>query len=255
MVAVIGGVDDDGVLGQALRLEGLEESADCIVDSAHHAQVGPHVGAVLGLCIPAPEKALAVDRGLEETGLALKDLGIVQSGRGNLVLLVQAIDRPGPGKVPNAGPTVTILGMAGIEPHVESEGLVLGLVLEKLNTTIYNQLGFMPQGTIRLLLVERVPTNPLKDIKVVGRIPTLGHLGVPFARKTGPVTGFSKEINIEFHDRLRTGGVMSARCPITASGKPSQDSGSTHPTNSLAYIGIGESCASSSQLVDVRRLG
>ncbi len=36
VIAVVGGVDDDRVVSQTLRLESLEEPSDCIVDSAHH---------------------------------------------------------------------------------------------------------------------------------------------------------------------------------------------------------------------------
>ena len=94
--------------------------------------------------------------------------------------------------MPNTRATIPILGMAGIKPHVKGKGFVLRLVLKELNPTIDNQLGLMTQGTIGLFLVERVTTDLLKDIEVIGRIPSLGHLSMPFARKTGPVTGFTK---------------------------------------------------------------
>lgn len=109
----------------------------------------------------------------------------------------------------------------------------------------------MTQGTIGLLLVERVATDRLKDIEVIGGVPALGHLGVPFAGKTGPVTGFAKEIDVEFPDRVGTGGVMPARGAITASGKASQDGGPADPADGLANVGIGESCAPGSQTIDV----
>ena len=122
--------------------------------------------------------------------------------------------------MPNTRPTIPILGMAGIKPHVKGKGFVLRLVLKELNATIHNQLGLMTQRTIRLFLIERVATDRLKDIEVIGSVPALRHLGVPFAGKTGPVTGFAKEIDVEFPDRIRTGGIMPARRAITASGKP-----------------------------------
>ena len=36
VVAVVGGIDDDGVIGQTLRLKGLNEAPDGVVDSTHH---------------------------------------------------------------------------------------------------------------------------------------------------------------------------------------------------------------------------
>ena len=123
--------------------------------------------------------------------------------------------------MPDTWSTIPILGVAGIKPHIESKGFVLGLVLKELNPTIDNQLGLMTQRTIRLFLIERVATDRLKDIEMIGGLPALGHLSMPFARKTGSVTGFTKMIHIEFPDRIRTGGIMPARRAITASGKPS----------------------------------
>ena len=143
VVAVVGSVDDDGVVGQALCLEGLDEPSDCMVDSAHHAEVGPHIGAIFGLGGPAPEETLAGDRGLEEVGLFLEDIGIVQSGRRDLVLLVHTVDRPRPWKMADAGAAITVLRMAGVEPHVEGKGFVLRLVLDELDPAVHNQLGLV----------------------------------------------------------------------------------------------------------------
>ena len=109
----------------------------------------------------------------------------------------------------------------------------------------------MTQGTIRLFLIERVATDRLKDIEMIGGLPALGHLGMPFTGKTGPVTGFAKEIHIEFPDRIRAGGVMPTRRAITASGKPGQDGGPADPTNGLAHVGIREPCAPGSQTINI----
>ena len=145
VVTVVGGVNNDGVIGQTLCLKGLDETPDGIVNSAHHAEVSPHIGAILGFGIPTPKETFTVDGGLKEIRLALKNLGIIQSGWCNLILLIQAINCSGPREMPDTRPTIPILGMAGIKPHVKGKGLVLGLVLKELNSAIDNQLGFMTQ--------------------------------------------------------------------------------------------------------------
>ena len=254
MVAVICGVYDDRVVGQALRLESLYEPSDCIVDSAHHAEVGPHVGAVLGFGVPAPEEALAIDRGLEEVGLLIEDIGIVQSGRGNLVLLVHPVDCPGPWKVPDAGTAVTVLRVTGIEPHIKGEGFVLRLVLDELDSAVHDHLGLVAQGTIGLLLVKRVAADLLENVEVVGGLPAPGHLGVPLARESGAITSLAEQVDVELLYDLGAGGVMPARGTIASPREAGQYGGSADPANGLADEGIGEARAFRREAVDVRRL-
>ena len=86
---------------------------------------------------------------------------------------------------------------------------------------------------------------------MIGRIPAFGHLGVPFSGKTGPVTGFTKEIHIELLNRIRSGGIMPARGSVTASGKPGQDGRTTHPADGLADEGIVEPGTIGGQLIDI----
>ena len=126
------------------------------------------------------------------------------------------------------------------------------MIFKKLNTAIHDQLGLVTQGTIGLFLVERIATNPLKDIKMILRLPALGHLSVPFAGKTGPVTSLAKQVDVELPDRLGTGSIMSARRAITASGETGQDRGATDPADRLADAGIGESRTTGSQPIDGR---
>ena len=252
VVTVIGGVDDDGIICQSLRFQCLEETRHGMVDSAYHPQVGSHVRTVLGIGVPAPEEAFTVDRGLQEIWLVLKNLGIVQPGRSHLIFFVQTIDCPWPGKMANTRSSVAIFRVTGVKPHVQGKRLVLGLIFKKLNTTIHDQLGLVAQGTIGLFLVERIATNPVKDIKMILRLPALGHLGVPFAGKTSPVTSLAKQVDVELPDRLGAGSIMPARRAITPSGQTGQDRGATDPTDRLADAGIGESRTTGSQSIDGR---
>ena len=243
MVTVIGGVNDDGVVGQSLRFQGLDEATDCVVDAAHHAEVGAHVGTVLGLGIPTPEEALAVDRGLEEIGLFLEDIGIVQSGRCDLVLLVHTVYRPGPREVPDARPTVAVLCMTGVEPHIEGKGFVLWLVLDELDTTVHDQLGLVAQGAIGLLLVKGVAADRLVHVEVIGGFPAFRHLSVPLSRKTGAIARLAQEVDVEFLNDLGTSGVMPTRGTVASSRETGQYRSSADPADGLTDKSNGEARA------------
>ena len=128
VVAVVGGVDDDGVVGEALFFQLLHESADHVINSAEHAEVGAHVGLVFLRGIPAPEEALPVDGFLEEVGLGFVNRRIVERREGHLLVLVHPVGDFRPGEVTDAGALVSVFGVGGIEAELQAEGLILRVV-------------------------------------------------------------------------------------------------------------------------------
>ena len=63
-------------------------------------------------------------------------------------------------------PTVAILGMAGVEPHVQGKGLALGLALEKFDPPVHDQIGLVTERTIRLFLVKGC-VDRIVDLEVI----------------------------------------------------------------------------------------
>jgi hypothetical protein len=51
--------------------------------------------------------------------------------------------------VADAGAAVAVLGVAGVEPEVEREGLVLRLLLHELDAAIHDEVGLVAQGAVR----------------------------------------------------------------------------------------------------------
>ena len=230
---VVRGVDDDRIVRQAFFLENLEEAADGVVDAGGHAEVGPHVDAILAIRIPAPEETLAVDGGLEKIGLAFENLRIVQAGGRDLVLLVHPVCRKGPREMADTRPAVAVLGMAGVEPHVQGKGLVLGLALEKFDPPVHDQIGLVTERTVRLFLVKGIASDRVVDLEVIAGLEALGHLGVPLAGKPGPVTGLAQDTRVEMLDRLGGRQVVLPGSAETPAGEPRKDGGPADPANRL----------------------
>ena len=127
MVAIVGGVNDDGVVSEAGFFERFQEASDGVINSGDHAVVGTHVRLVFLRGVPPPEVALPCDRGLQEVGEGVENGGVGETGRSDVGVFIETIGGLGPGEVADAGAAVTVFGVAGIEPHVEGEGFVLGL--------------------------------------------------------------------------------------------------------------------------------
>ena len=78
VVAVVGSVDDDGVIREALLLKLFYQTPNHVVDATDHAEVGAHVRLVLVRRVPSPEEALPIDRFLKELRMRLVDRRIIQ---------------------------------------------------------------------------------------------------------------------------------------------------------------------------------
>ena len=253
--AMVRVVNDDGIFGQALFLQNLDKTADGVVDSADHAQVGAHVDTVLAVRVPAPEETFPVNGGLEEVGLACENLGVIQARRSDLVLLVHPVCRKGPGKMPDTGTAVAVLGMTGIEPHVQGKGLVLGLALEELDPPVHDQVGLVAERTIGLFLVKGIASDLVVNLEIITRLEPSGHLGMPLAGKPGPVPGLAQNARVEMLDRLGGRKIVLPGSPEAPAGQPSQDGRPADPADGLTDEGIGKARAVLCQTVDIRRLG
>ena len=95
------------------------------------------------------------------------------------------------------GSAIAVLGMAGVEPHVQRERLVFRLRLDELDAAIDDQFRFVAQAAIGLLLVVRIATDRLELVEVIFSAIALGHLGVPFAEVAGAVAVRSQDVGIQ----------------------------------------------------------
>lgn len=156
VVAVVGGVDDDGVVRQSLGLELLNQSPSHVINAADHAEVGTHVGLVFLRCVPAPEKPLSVDRFFQEVRLRFVDRRVFEFGEWHLLVFVHAIGDLGPGEVSDARSLVAIFSMCGVEAELQAEWFVFWLLFEELDPPVPKYLGFMARAAVWLLLEKWV---------------------------------------------------------------------------------------------------
>ena len=152
IVAVIGGVDDDGVVGEALFFKLRHEASDDVIDSADHAEVGSHVRLVFLRGVPAPEVALSIDRLLQKIRLRLIDGGVVEPRKRHFLVLVHSIRHLWPGVVTDSGPLVAVLGVRSVEADLQAERLILRLLFQELDSPVAKDLRFVPLASVRLLL-------------------------------------------------------------------------------------------------------
>ena len=157
--------------------------------------------------------------------------------------------------MPDSWPAVAVLGMAGVEPHVHRERLVLGLTLEKFDPPVHDQVGLVAKRTIGLFLVKGIAANWVINLEVITCLEALGHLGVPLAGKTGPVTSLAEDTRVKMLDRLGGREVMLSRGSETPTGQAGQYGRPTDPANGLTDEGVREARAILGQTVDVRGLG
>ena len=154
----------------------------------------------------------------------------------------------------DAGSAVAVLRMARVEPHVECKGLVPGLVLDELDASIDDEIGFVSQRSVWLLLVERIAPDGLELIEVIFPPKSARHLRVPLAEVTRAISRSAQEIGIETLHGLRTSEVAGAGRPITSAGQTGQDGRATDPANGMAHERVGKTCALIRQSINVRRL-
>ena len=251
---VVRRVHNDGVLRQTSLLQCLEKTADRVINAADHPQVSAHVGPIFFIRIPAPEETLARDGGLQEIGLTVENLRIIQARRRDFITFVHAIHRARPRKMPDARPPITVLRVAGIKPHVHGKRLPLRLVLNELNAVIDDHLGLMPQRTVRLAFVKRIAAHWLIHIKMIGRLKSARHLGVPFTEEAGAIAIGTEEIRIQFPHRLRRGTVRLGRRTKGSSNQPTENRRAAHPTNRLTDMRVGKPRALFGQSIQMRGL-
>ena len=251
VVAVVGGVDDDGIVCQPGFFECLHEASDSTVDSTDHAEVGAHVSLVFFVSIPAPEVALTVDGGFEEIGQSVEGRGIVKMRTIHFHVVIHSVDRTRPGEVPDPGAPVFILGVAGVEPHVERERFAFWLLLQKLDSLVDDNLRFMTKRAVGHFLVKGIATDGLEFIEVIRLIVSLGHLGMPLAEVTGAVAFVSKDVRIECLDGISAGEFVISRGAVAATGQSCENRRAAHPADGVADVGIVEPGAAFREPIDV----
>ena len=157
--------------------------------------------------------------------------------------------------MPDPGPAVAVLGVTGVEPHIEGEGLVLGLALDELDSLVHDQVGLVTKGAVGLFLVERVAPDRGVDLEVVACLEALRHLGVPLAGEPGPVARLAQDSRVEMLDRLGGGKIVLPGSTEASAGEPRQDGGPADPADGLAHEGIGEARSLGAKAVDDGGLG
>ena len=102
--------------------------------------------------VPAPEIALSrLIVVLQKIRLRFENRRIIEPRSWNFEVssYIPSTAR-GHAKCPIPGPPVAVLRMAGVEPHVEREGLSLGvLIFHEFDSAIDDQLRLVPQAAVR----------------------------------------------------------------------------------------------------------
>ena len=253
VVTVVRGVNDDGVIGEALFFELFDEAANNMVDAADHAKVGPHVGLIFFRRVPAPEEALTIDGFLEEVGLRFVDRRIVERRQGHFLVLIHPVGDLGPGEVTDAGALVTVFGVGGVEADLEAEGLVPGLLLDEVNAPVAENLGLMTRAAVLHFLEEGAAKKLLSHIPHQGGR-FIGDVDVFLAEVAGAVAGILQhgeegsfaEFRIE---RPRLGAVEVT--PLVGAG---EEAGAADPASGGGDKGILKADPFPGEAVDVRCL-
>ena len=251
-VTVVGGVDDDRIITEPGFIQSGHEPADRTIDAADHPVVGAHVGLVFFRRIPSPEKTLTRNRGLKAVGQVFEDGGIVQARRRNGDILIHAIDGLRPRELADAGSTVAVFGMAGIEPKIECEGFVLGLAFDEVDPAVDDELGLMSQATVWEFLVKRIASDGFEFIEVILTLPALRHLGVPFSEVSRAIAVLAKDVRVEGFDRGGSGKLGVALGAVATTRQSGEDRGTADPADRLADEGILETGTLLGKSVDVR---
>ena len=251
VVSVVGGVDDDGVVGLAGGFEGGEESADGLVNAADHAVVGADVGLVFFWGIPAPIVALAGDAGFDEGGEAVEVFSGVEDGVGEVFVAVEVVDCFGPGELADAGSVVVVFGVGCVEPVVKGEGLILGLFFDEVDAVVDDEFGLVANGAVGLFFVEGVSADELVGVEMVGGFEAVVGMSVPFTDVAGAVVVLAEEVGVEGFDSFGAGVVGFAGGAVAASGHAGEDGGATGPADRVADDGIFEAGSFLGEFVDV----
>ena len=120
---------------------------------------------------------------------------------------------------------------------------------------IRDRVGLVAKRTVGLFFVKGIATDWVVHLEVIARLEALGHLGMPFTRKTRPIAGLAQDARVKMLDRLGGGEVVLPGGSETPPGQPGQNSRPADPTNGLTDEGVGEARALGSEPVDIGRLG
>ena len=176
------------VLSEALLLQLFHQASGYVIDAAEHAKIGAHVGLVFFRGVPAPEEALAIDRRFEKVRLRFVDGRVIQRRKRHLLIFVHAVGHLGPGEVTDSRPLVAVFGVRSIEAELKAEGLVLRLLLQKLDSPVAENLCLVALTAIRLFFEIGSAAQPAPHIEHGGGgFP--GEVDVLLAEMTGPVAG------------------------------------------------------------------
>lgn len=203
--------------------------------------------------VPTPEVALAGDAGLKEGGKGIENFGIGETGRSEVGVFVEAIGRLGPGEVADARAAIAVFSVAGIEPHVEGKGFVLGLGFQELDAAINDEVGFVAEGAVGLFFEEGIATDGLELVEVSFLVIGSG-AEVPFAIVAGAVVVFTKEVGIENRYGFGGSSISLAGVTIAACGETGENGGPTGPADGVADESLLETGAAFGESVDIGRL-
>jgi hypothetical protein len=164
--AVVGGVDDDRVVRQSGLVQRLHQAADRGVDPADHAQVGAQVRLVFLPVFHRQKKRSRVMLVWRKSGRASKIAGSFSRGAGIATSSYMPSALCGQAKC-EPGPPVAVLGVAGVEPEIQRERLVLRLPPHELDAAIDDQVRLVPQAAVGLLLVKRIAEDVFEFVEVI----------------------------------------------------------------------------------------
>ena len=187
-VAVVAGVDDDGVLIEALFLQQRLHPSDDVVDAGEHAEVGSHVGFVFLGRVPTPEEpATAEPVFLQERRHRFAVLFVAQSRSGYFDVFIHAVGRLGPLEVEPGAP-VAVFGVRGVETDRQAEGRVGRRRLDELDGRVAAEVGFVTLAAVGHLFQVGVAVDRLVEVEeVVAAYFVETHAVLP--GETGSITG------------------------------------------------------------------
>ena len=113
----------------------------------------------------------------------------------------------------------------------------------------------MAKRTVGLFLVKGIASDWVVNLEVIARLEALGHLGMPFTRKTRPIARLAQDTRVKMLDRLGGGEVVLPGGSETPPGQSGQNGRPADPTNGLTDEGVGEARTILGQTVDIGRLG
>ena len=184
-----------------------------------------------------------------------KDFRVIQTRGNHNLFLVHSVDCEGPGKMTDSGPSVAVLGVTCVEPHVYGKGLILGLVLQKFDSAVDDQFGLVAQTAVFLPFVKGISSRSFQK-RQSGPPPS-----TPWASShaTFPQNPFysphPSDNRRELFHRFGLGLVMVAVHPESPPRQTTEDGSPADPANGLTDESVGKPSSPSGQTVDIGCLG